>query len=70
MSSHQMATIEEFCSDITILDRGKTVLQGDLNQIKNLMDELIYLLNLIMIFHPTYQTFNYQFITKPLKDII
>lgn len=34
MSSHQMATIEEFCSDITILNRGKTVLSGDLNEIK------------------------------------
>lgn len=34
MSSHQMATIEEFCKDITILNRGKAVLQGDLNQIK------------------------------------
>lgn len=34
MSSHQMATIEEFCSDITILNRGKTVLSGNLNQIK------------------------------------
>jgi ABC-2 type transport system ATP-binding protein len=34
MSSHQMPTIEEFCSDITILNRGKTVLQGDLNEIK------------------------------------
>lgn len=34
MSSHQMATIEEFCSDITILDKGKAVLQGNLNEIK------------------------------------
>ncbi len=34
MSSHQMPTIEEFCSDITILNRGKAVLQGDLNEIK------------------------------------
>ncbi len=34
MSSHQMPTIEEFCSDITILNRGKTVLQGNLNKIK------------------------------------
>ncbi len=34
MSSHQMATIEEFCKDITILDRGNVVLQGDLNVIK------------------------------------
>lgn len=34
MSSHQMAVIEEFCKDITILNRGKAVLQGDLNEIK------------------------------------
>lgn len=34
MSSHQMPTIEEFCTDITILDHGKTVLQGNLNEIK------------------------------------
>lgn len=34
MSSHQMPTVEEFCSDITILNRGKAVLQGNLNQIK------------------------------------
>jgi len=34
MSSHQMPTIEEFCEDITILNRGKTVLQGNLNEIK------------------------------------
>lgn len=34
MSSHQMATIEEFCTDITILNRGNAVLQGNLNEIK------------------------------------
>ena len=34
MSSHQMATVEEFCTDITILDRSHTVLQGNLNSIK------------------------------------
>ncbi len=34
MSSHQMATVEEFCTDITILNRSKTVLQGNLNDIK------------------------------------
>ena len=34
MSSHQMPTIEEFCSDITILNRGNVVLQGNLNEIK------------------------------------
>ena len=35
MSSHQMVTIEEFCSDLIILDRGKSVLQGNLSEIKN-----------------------------------
>lgn len=34
MSSHQMATVEEFCTDITILDRSNAVLQGNLNEIK------------------------------------
>lgn len=34
MSSHQMATIEEFCTDITILNRGDAVVSGNLNEIK------------------------------------
>lgn len=34
MSSHQMATIEEFCTDLTILNRGQVVLQGNLRDIK------------------------------------
>lgn len=34
MSSHQMPMIEEFCSDITILNRGQAVVQGNLNTIK------------------------------------
>lgn len=34
MSSHQMAVIEEFCEDITILNRGRAALQGNLNEIK------------------------------------
>ena len=34
MSAHQMAAIEEFCSDILILNKGKTVLQGNLKKIK------------------------------------
>ncbi|MDD2956948.1 MAG: ATP-binding cassette domain-containing protein [Lachnospiraceae bacterium] len=34
MSSHQMATVEEFCTDITILDRAKPIAQGNLNEIK------------------------------------
>jgi len=35
MSSHQMSSIEEFCTDLVILDRGKTVVKGNLNKIKN-----------------------------------
>lgn len=34
MSSHQMNIIEEFCDDIVIMNRGKTVLKGNLNRIK------------------------------------
>lgn len=34
MSAHQMATIEEFCSNILIMNKGKTVLQGNLKDIK------------------------------------
>ena len=34
MSSHQMATVEEFCTDIIILNRSRTVLSGHLNDIK------------------------------------
>ncbi len=34
MSSHQMPTIEEFCNDIVIMNKGNTVLQGNLNEIK------------------------------------
>ncbi|CDE53886.1 aBC transporter related [Clostridium sp. CAG:269] len=35
MSAHQMSTIEEFCSDILILNKGKTVLKGNLKEIKD-----------------------------------
>ena len=35
MSAHQMSTIEEFCSDLLILNKGKTVLKGNLKEIKN-----------------------------------
>lgn len=35
MSSHQMASIEEFCTEVLILNKGKTVLQGNLKEIKD-----------------------------------
>jgi ABC-2 type transport system ATP-binding protein len=34
MSSHQMSTVEEFCENIVIMNRGDVVLQGNLNEIK------------------------------------
>ena len=34
MSSHQMAAVEEFCTDITILSRSKAIVKGNLNEIK------------------------------------
>ena len=35
MSSHQMELIEEFAEEIIILKRGKTIVKGNLNDIKN-----------------------------------
>lgn len=35
MSSHQMNSVEEFCDDVVILNKGKTILKGNLNEIKN-----------------------------------
>lgn len=35
MSSPEMATIEEFCDDILIINNGRTILQGNLREIKN-----------------------------------
>jgi len=32
--SHQMTSIEEFCTEVLILDKGKTVLKGNLKEIK------------------------------------
>ena len=34
MSSHQMHSIEEFCSDVFIPNKGETVLKGNLKEIK------------------------------------
>ena len=34
LSSHQMATVEEYCREITLLHKGKALLQGDLKRIK------------------------------------
>ena len=34
MSSHQMTTVEEYCENLVLLHRGKTVLSGSLRSIK------------------------------------
>jgi len=34
MSSHQMSTVEEYCENLVLLHRGKTVLSGNLKEIK------------------------------------
>lgn len=34
LSTHQMETVEEYCKNLVILDRGKTILQGNLKEIK------------------------------------
>jgi len=34
LSSHQMATVEEYCREITLLHKGKAILQGNLKEIK------------------------------------
>lgn len=34
LTSHQMSVVEEYCQDIIMLKAGKTVLQGNLNEIK------------------------------------
>jgi|SRR5665648_50769 len=35
MASHQMQAIEEYCREILILDEGKTILSGNLKEIKH-----------------------------------
>lgn len=35
MSSHQMNSVEEFCQEVVILNKGKTILNGNLNEIKD-----------------------------------
>ena len=35
MSAHEMHTIEEFCTNILIINKGKTVLKGNIIDIKN-----------------------------------
>ncbi len=44
-SSHLMSYIEEFCRDVCIIEEGRILLSGDLNEIKSSMAEKKMLLN-------------------------
>lgn len=64
MSSHQMPTIEEFCSDITILDRGKVKLQGNLSEIKKSYGRVNLLVKCEQDIAQYITAFNLQIINK------
>lgn len=64
MSSHQMPTIEEFCSDITILDRGKVKLQGNLAEIKKSYGRVNLLVKCEQDIASYITSFNLQIINK------
>ena len=44
-SSHLMSYVEEFCSDVCVIEEGRIILNGDLNEIKSSMAEKKMLLN-------------------------
>lgn len=44
-SSHLMSYVEEFCRDICVIEEGRVILNGDLNEIKTSMAEKKMLLN-------------------------
>ena len=44
-SSHLMSYVEEFCRDVCVIEEGRIILNGDLNEIKTSMAEKKMLLN-------------------------
>ena len=60
MSSHQMHTIEEFCEDITILDKGNVVLQGNLNEIKKSYGRINMMVKCEEDISPIIEEFNFR----------
>lgn len=69
MSSHQMPTIEEFCTDITILNRGKTVLQGNLNEIKKGYGRVNLFVKSDNDLTPYISSFNLEVVNKTPNEI-
>lgn len=69
MSSHQMPTIEEFCTDISILNRGKSVLQGNLNQIKKSYGRVNLFIKSEDDLRPYIDRFNLQIVNQTPNEI-
>lgn len=70
ISSHQMSSVEELCQDIVIINRGKTVLKGNLNEIKE-----TYKLNKIEIqtkenIHNLLEEYNLKILSQENKKYI
>ena len=34
-STHRMESVEEICDEITLINNGKSILQGEINSVKN-----------------------------------
>ncbi len=64
-SSHQMSYIEEFCDSIAIINAGKTVLHGDLREIKR-----NYVRDKLIVYTPTPENIQVDFPNscQPMED--
>ena len=64
-SSHQMSYIEEFCDSIAIINDGKSVLHGDLREIKR-----NYVRDKLVVYTPTPETIQTEFgsACQPTED--
>ena len=41
-STHDMGSVEELCDHITLIDKGRTILQGEINEVRNTYKSDIY----------------------------
>lgn len=64
-SSHQMSYIEEFCDSIAIINDGKSVLHGDLREIKR-----NYVRDKLLVYTPTPEKIQADFVStcQPTED--
>ena len=47
-STHRMESVEEVCDEITLINNGKSILQGDINYIKINIETILLKLNVLM----------------------